>query len=51
MESTYQVKCEKCGNVRHIQGPVTSTDRVCPDCHEVITESEIIEIKQDFLLE
>lgn len=51
-KSIFQLKCRKCGSVRHVNGPLTENDKICPDCKYVINESWIMEVKQDsFLLE
>lgn len=50
--TTFQLKCEKCGAVQNIAGPLREMDKRCPNCQEIITESGIAEIKTDsFLLE
>lgn len=48
-----QLKCFKCGNVRHVNviGDLTEDDKQCKECNQVITESGIAEIKEDLLLE
>lgn len=47
-----QFRCS-CGKVvqKHIFGQITEADKKCDDCGQIITESNIAEIKQDFLLE
>jgi len=51
-KSTFQLKCKKCGDVRHVLGPLSENDKICPKCSYVINESWIMEVKQDsFLLE
>jgi len=49
---TVQFRCQ-CGKVaqKNIFGEVTEADKKCGECGEIITESNIMEIKQEFLLE
>lgn len=49
---TVQFRCG-CGKVvqKKIFGTVTEADKKCDDCGQIITESNICEIKQEFLLE
>jgi len=49
----WQLKCKKCGSVKQITGGeiLVMEDRICDDCKYIINESDICEIKQEFLLE
>jgi hypothetical protein len=48
----YQLRCA-CGKVhqKNIIGNITEADKKCGECGKIITESNIVEIKQEFLLE
>lgn len=51
-KETFQIKCDKCGGVRNVVGPLNENDKICPNCSEVINESGILKIVQEsFLLE
>ena len=52
-QKRWQLKCSKCGDVKQIVGSevLTDSDKICDKCSYIITESNILEIKQDFLLE
>jgi hypothetical protein len=51
-EKTFQLRC-KCGKVKHVlvQGQLIESEKLCDNCGEVITEQNILEVKQEFLLE
>jgi hypothetical protein len=48
----FQLRCA-CGKVmqKNIFGIITEADKKCDDCGQVITESNVMEIKEEFLLE
>lgn len=55
MEQTnrrFQLRC-KCGKVKQIlgHGELVEADKKCDICGQIITENNIVEIKQEFLLE
>ena len=47
-----QFRCG-CGKVvqKNILGDITEADKKCGECGQIITESNIVEIKEEFLLE
>lgn len=48
----FQLRCG-CGKVmqKNILGTITEADKKCGDCGQIITESNVVEIKEEFLLE
>lgn len=48
----FQLRCA-CGKVvqKNIMGNITENDKKCGDCGQIITESNVVEIKEEFLLE
>ena len=49
----YTLKCGSCGDTKELKlrGPICEADKHCGKCGDTIDETNIVEIKQEFLLE